>query len=329
MKIVSVVNYCILKNLCLKMKRIILILLSICCVAVYGQSEKGRICFYFIDEYGSVVQPNKVEIIDNEGNSFRLSADYCFDYCSQKAIHIIINSNNYYECEKIYRTPFPETDTLILREIIKVFDYFSFSFTLNQISQCKHTELSKQFDVDVTIEHYIDTITYQDYEGDSLVVKLLVKDKQNGKLLDSIGIISTFDDLGYIWYFKDGYKGIDIDATSYSTGFQIKKEIVDSYFGNIVVADLNFDGKDDIALICGSYVDAGPRYAFFIQNGENKFVKNDFLTNEMGFFPCKINFKRKQLITISFANAYQVCKCVYKWNPKTNNWKRISKKYFG
>jgi hypothetical protein len=59
------------------MRSIILILLSVCCVSVYGQSEKGRICFHFINEYGNLVKP-QVKIVDSEGTIFRLSSDYCF-----------------------------------------------------------------------------------------------------------------------------------------------------------------------------------------------------------------------------------------------------------
>jgi len=111
------------------MKRIIFILLSICCVAVYGQSEKGKICFHFIDQYGNSVTPDKIEIFDNEGTTFRLSEDYCFDYCSQKAIDMVIRGNNYYECKKIYRTPFPKTDTIVLSNMITSMRFFFASET--------------------------------------------------------------------------------------------------------------------------------------------------------------------------------------------------------
>jgi len=112
-----------------QMKKIIFILLSICCVAVYGQSEKGKICFHFIDQYGNSVKPNKVEIIDNEGTIFRLSENYCFDYCSQKVVDMVISSNNYYEYRKQYRIPFPKTDTIVLRNMITSVRFFFTSET--------------------------------------------------------------------------------------------------------------------------------------------------------------------------------------------------------
>jgi len=86
----------------------------------YAQSEsKGRICFHFIDLYGSSVKPDKVEITDNEGNSFQLSTEYCFDYLtSNYAFDIRINDVNYYDYQKTYYTPIPKTDTIVLNNII-------------------------------------------------------------------------------------------------------------------------------------------------------------------------------------------------------------------
>ena len=93
----------------------------------YSQSElKGKICFYFIDQYGYFVTP-QVKIVDSEGNLFKLSTDYCFDYSTP--FDIIVSDANYYEYQKIYCTPIPETDTIVLSNMIASMKFFFTSET--------------------------------------------------------------------------------------------------------------------------------------------------------------------------------------------------------
>ena len=88
----------------------------------HAQSElNGRICFHFIDQYGFSVEP-EVEIMDSEGNLFKLSKDYCFDYFTP--FNIEINSNNHYRYQKIYHTSIPKTDTIILNNIANSIRFF-------------------------------------------------------------------------------------------------------------------------------------------------------------------------------------------------------------
>jgi len=93
----------------------------------YAQSvSKDRICFQFINQFGSSIKPDKVEITDNEGNTFQLFTDYCFDYYSTPnyAFAIIISDVNYYDYEKTYYFPIPETDTIVLGNIITMTKFF-------------------------------------------------------------------------------------------------------------------------------------------------------------------------------------------------------------
>jgi antitoxin component YwqK of YwqJK toxin-antitoxin module len=189
--------------------------------------------------------------------------------------------------------------------------------------QRKYAGLSKQFNIELTVERYIDTACRNDYYSDSLIVRLQIKDKLTGKLLDRI-TVTPKPPFSYFYYDEDDCS----DVTSYSTGFNTDRKIYDNYFGCVVVADLNFDGRDDIALVYDSAVDAGPYCVFFIQNDNCKFIKDYFLTDEMEYFPHEIDRLRRQLTTYAPVNAVSGCKCVYRLDSITNKWNCINKKYY-
>ena len=179
-----------------------------------------------------------------------------------------------------------------------------------QTLSCNHTELSNQFDIELDFKRYI----IDDY-SDSCLIKLLIKDKLTGENFDSILL-----NLEYL--LGRDYENCD-SVVSYSTGLNANREILDNYAGDIVIADLNFDGKDDIAFICGNYIDAGSRYAFFIQSDDRKFIKDDFLTDEMEYFPAKIDPLHKQLTTYGWRAKY-----TYQLDLLTNKWKQVSMKLY-
>ncbi len=186
----------------------------------------------------------------------------------------------------------------------------------------KHTNLSDQFDIELTIEFYLDTVTYQDsWQGrDSLMVKLLMTEKKTRESLDCI-VVNPI--IGYP-FLNDESRFV----TSYSTGFNADKEIVDSDFGSIVVADVNFDGKDDIAVVHDGG-NSGPYYIFFIQNEKGKFVKNEFLTEQVSFFPQEIDFQHKQITTGTRSGARGAGYHTYQLDSTTDKWAHIRYEYIG
>ena len=91
-----------------------------------------------------------------------------------------------------------------------------FEFVLQKKLKCKHTILSKQFDIEFAVEHYIDTITYVG-RGDSVFVKLLIKEKQIQKQLDKILFVPG---VGRYYYIDCTCN----DVISYSTSFNAKNK---------------------------------------------------------------------------------------------------------
>jgi hypothetical protein len=89
---------------------------------VYAQPDsKGKICFYFVDQCGNHIKPN-VEIIDIAGNLSKLDSDYCLDYFAPFNIKVL--NRSYYDFQKMYRMPMPETDTIYLRNITTMANFF-------------------------------------------------------------------------------------------------------------------------------------------------------------------------------------------------------------
>lgn len=151
--------------------------------------------------------------------------------------------------------------------------------------RCDQTHLSEQFDIAVNFVRLTDSIE----QRDSCIVQLLVRDKTNHTVLDSFAISSNF-------YDDDVFAGCD-NARSYSTGYQTDQGHYNGYHGDIIIADLNFDHLDDIAIISDVGFTSNALYHYFVQTTGRKFVTDNFLTDSVAYFPEKIDPLRQQLVT--------------------------------
>lgn len=61
------------------------------------------------------------------------------------------------------------------------------------------------------------------------------------------------------------------NSRSYSTHFNTDKTVVDDDFGDVVVADLNFDGLGDFAVTYDHGADNGNHYYFYFQRPDHTF----------------------------------------------------------
>lgn len=187
---------------------------------------------------------------------------------------------------------------------------FLISFLSNG-QKCIHKNLSKSYDFEIELNRINDDV--------SCKITLNITDKITSKEVQKIIINSEF-------IFEKDFK--DCSKTrSYSTNVNDKEIDIDNDFGDLIIADFNFDKKEDIAIKRDSGGNGGPLYEFYIQNNNQKFIKDNFLTNTLEFFPSDINMLKKTLTTLVHANAYQKCKIVYKYNLKNKKWKRISKNF--
>jgi len=168
-----------------------------------------------------------------------------------------------------------------------------------------HNELSNHFDIKVLVHRYQSKEPY----FDSCVAKFTLLDKASKKVIDTFGINSRL----YFGVFEDKE-----EVRSYSTKFNANKPIADNIFGDIVIADLNFDKKEDIAIINDHGGTGGPFYNFYLQNDKGKFVLNRFLTDSMVYFPDKI--KNHELTTTVLGGMCFIGKHVYTFDTKTQTW---------
>jgi hypothetical protein len=171
---------------------------------------------------------------------------------------------------------------------------------------CVQKNLSNNFDFS-----YKTVRIKKDAAVDSTTVSFTITDKKTNKTIQTIRYSTHF-------LFSSDFTDCK-NMRSYITGHNQKKEPEDD-FGDVIVADLNFDGRDDVALKYDSWGNSGPLYNYYIQDSSGKFIRNDFLSEEMGLFPTKIDGKNKILITYGHAGAVGVGEHIYTLNTRLNKW---------
>jgi len=176
---------------------------------------------------------------------------------------------------------------------------------------CLHTNLSEAFNFEITIE----TKKLSDRKYDSYILKI-------------VPITKSAERLQAIYINADSYYDEDFSSCqhvrSYSTDFNNTMEVQDHDYGDFVVADYNFDLKDDFAIKRDPGFNTGPEYDYFLQTEDTDFVKNKFLSNSVVYFPDKIDAEKHQLVSWLHAGACHLGKHVYQFNSKTETWKELS-----
>ncbi|HEY0462436.1 MAG TPA: hypothetical protein VGC97_25100 [Pyrinomonadaceae bacterium] len=109
-------------------------------------------------------------------------------------------------------------------------------------------------------------------------------------------------------------------ARSLITGKNEDLEVEDNDFGDFIVADFNFDNREDFAVKQDSGGNGGAVYEYFTQNNSGKFEKDSFLTEKMVYFPSTFDARRKRLITYVHADAAGFNENVFKYNPAARKW---------
>lgn len=177
---------------------------------------------------------------------------------------------------------------------------------------CTHKNLSRIFDYTTSIKRY----PRADDVMDSCDIKVLIRKKEDGRLVQTVPIKSNY-------MFSSDFDSCK-DVRSYVTGYNAKQQAVDNDFGNLIVGDFNFDGREDFAVKRDSGGNGGPFYDFFLQDRIGKFVKSLYLSKEVEFFPSKINKRKLSLTTYVHAGVCGLGEHIYQYNVKTQKWKQLS-----
>jgi len=175
---------------------------------------------------------------------------------------------------------------------------------------CTYNKLSKQYNFKIHVKS-----VPQGGETDSVFISVGIYSKEK-KLLQQIKFGSDF----FLLPFTDCTK-----YRSYTTGVNRDNQVMDWDYGDIIVADFNFDGAEDLAVKKEQGSNSGPRYNYYIKGNKGLFKKDTFLSDTMEYFPSEFIGHQKKLIGRVRANTYEYNETTYQYNNETKNWKVLKK----
>ena len=179
---------------------------------------------------------------------------------------------------------------------------------------CTYTKLSNTFDFKTSQNK-----NQNAHDTDSCIVTVYVISKLTNLTLLTICFSTEF------YLFKNTFVDCN-NVRSYSTGINNLQGVVDNDFGDIIVADFNFDNKEDFAIKREEGGSSGPLYNYYIQISPTAFKLDKFLSEKMIWFPTIFNEKKKTLTTLVPVNLMSVYETTYKLDTLTNIWKEIDQR---
>jgi hypothetical protein len=175
---------------------------------------------------------------------------------------------------------------------------------------CNYTDLSDIFDYNVTLKR--DKIQGEYTSSCKVTISIVKKSNKSENQTITYHSQFLFDKV-----FKDcGF------VKSYIKKINLDKEISDNDYGDLIIADFNFDGLEDFAIKNDSGGNSGPTYDFYIQDLKGVFIKDTYLSSKVEFFPSVIDFNNKTLITLVSIGATEQSEMKYKYDNKTKSWTR-------
>lgn len=134
------------------------------------------------------------------------------------------------------------------------------------------------------------------------------------------------------FYFESiGYdKPICLDCQSYNSFFTNQSGgtyIGDNSFGAIVIADLNFDQREDLAIINSNGGNGGDCYNFYLQQAGGTFLENKYLRDSMSYFPFEIDRANQQLrVRYRMYNGRDEIKH-FEWSQRGQDYQVVQESY--
>ncbi len=178
----------------------------------------------------------------------------------------------------------------------------------------RYNNLSDQFDIAISIK--VNTEENLNFDSTYLKISLFEKGAQNS--------LQTFRK-NHFWIWDEIFMDQD-NARSYSTHFNEHNIAIDGDYGDVVVADLNFDGLDDFAVIYDSGINTGPSYYYYFQRPNKTFYRQVYLSETMLYFPTVIDSTNKRLITRVRSGVRHVGETTYQYNSKKDSWYLLARR---
>ncbi len=178
---------------------------------------------------------------------------------------------------------------------------------------CLHTESSSHFKFETYIERHKNNL----FDSCITIITPILKNDKTHK--QKITIKSDY-------YFSDVFMNCN-NVRSYSTNINDTVTAMDNDYGDFVVADFNFDNRDDFAIKVNSGGNGGPEYDYYLQTPTKNFIRSDYLSDSMTFFPSDINIENKNLTTLVHADANHLGKHIYHYEEKKQTWIETSHEF--
>ncbi|PQJ09423.1 hypothetical protein CJD36_019465 [Flavipsychrobacter stenotrophus] len=180
-----------------------------------------------------------------------------------------------------------------------------------QKKSCKYSNLSRIFDFEINVTDK-QTDSFEHIENLTVIVRNKTTHKTQKLYYSTTEVTIPFDCVG----------------RSYVTNVNKGESVTDGDMGDIVIADLNFDGKEDLAVRSEASNAFGQLYTFYFQNKDGSFIENsDFLKiGSLEFptvFPTNINVKTKILTFKIAINAMKKRTVKFQYNSKIDKWVKV------
>lgn len=192
-----------------------------------------------------------------------------------------------------------------------------FLFSIKEViaQTCTHKDLSKKFDFRITRTTVSPNDSLLLFGESEIFIEVYLKG--GSKVFQKIKFNTK--EL-YSNDFKDC-----LNDRSLITGKNKNGEVTDNNYGDIAVADFNFDGREDFAIKDRHIGNIGAGYHFYVQT-DNGFKEDKYLTDQASFFPWLLDMKRHLFITtVSPMPGTTIRK--YKYNLLTKSWHQVSKRF--
>lgn len=153
------------------------------------------------------------------------------------------------------------------------------------------------------------------------IVEVVISDKTNNHILQAFSFMQENSHL----------PTYECNARSYVTKYKNDKHAIDGNYGDIVIGDFNFSGKEGIAVASEITNGQTSLYKYYFQNETGKWAEaTNFITPNRSFFaypfPININAKNKSLAFVSHPGPKHTATTNYQLNEKSGKWTQLSLK---
>ena len=178
---------------------------------------------------------------------------------------------------------------------------------------CIDSKTSKNFNFDISL------ISKDENNLGKAEIIIKIIDKKRNEEIQKISFMSEF--ILKSESFKNGKNNKSYPSNTHLIS-------IENDFGDLIVADLNFDGKEDIAIKREEGGNGGPLYNYYIQSESYQFILDEYLTNEMSYFPDYIDNKGKSLHVNVRANSSTKEGVNYHYDKFNNVWSKSRSEIF-